>query len=337
MGRPLNKKYFGNRNIGTNGNEGQAGGGQNFADDKIGGEGLASIDWSNLGSFRGNDGAHNPLVGMALPAPTLPGGVQAEWTVTLEVASVTTGAGIAGLNVGDTYTYAGLGSPVFTVASTPLGGNATFTVTNRGSVDLADLPGDTQTVSMTKLTGSGANTFTVDINFRVKTATITEKGSGYTGAETFTVTLYTGGVGTPPAGTIVLTEDSGVTNGMNAEGNNENAIVAYGYVDGGREVVDIIRQTNGKSYKIEGADGIVRSAKLVAAEASDDGEMDINATDFGGGTYWVTKLSGRKATVVQSGSGPWEFDDGASVPWTFEAAPRDVELQSGYNVKIDNA
>ena len=232
MGRPLNKKFFGNRNIGTNGNEAGAGGGQNFADDKIGGEGISEIDWSNLGSFRGNNGANNPLVGMELPAPTLPGGVQATWTVILEVASVTTGGGSVGLVVGDTYTYAGLGSPVFTVASSSNDGtNATFTVTNRGSVDLADLPGDTTTVSMTKLAGSGVGTFTVDINFRVKNIDILEPGSGYTGAETITVTLFTGGVGTPPAGTIVLTDDSGVTNGMNAAGNNENAIIAYGYVD----------------------------------------------------------------------------------------------------------
>ena len=338
MGRPLNKKYFGNRNIGTGGNEAGSGGGQNFADDKIGGEGIASINWSQVGSFRGNNGANNPLVGFALPAPTLPGGVQATWNPLFEVASVTTGAGSVGLVVGDTYTYAGLGSPVFTVATSSNDGtNATFTVTSRGEFNLAAMPGDTTGVNITKVAGSGANTFSVDINFRVKSAAIVEQGSGYTGDETFTVTLYTGAAGTAPAGTIVLTTDSGVTNGMNAAGNQENAIIAYGYVDGGRQVVDIIRQTNGKSYKIEGADGIVRSAKLVAQEANDDGEMDINATDSNGGTYWVTKLSGRKATLVQSGAGPWEFDDGASVPWTFEAAPAPRALEEGYNVKIDNA
>ena len=338
MGRPLNKKYFGNRNIGANGYEidGNLSNSQNYADDRIGGEGIASINWSQVGSFRGNDGAHNPLVGMALPAPTLPGGVQAEWTVTLEVASVTTGAGSVGLVVGDTYTYAGLGNPVFTVATSSNNGtNATFTVTNRGSVDLASLPGDTTGVNITKVSGSGVGSFLVDINFRIKTVTITQKGSGYTGKETFTVTLYAGATGTAPAGTTVLTTDSGAPGSST---NQENAIVAYGYVDGGREVVDIIRQTNGRSYKIQGADGIVRSAKLVTdGNANADGEMDISATDFGGGTYYVKKLMNRKATLVQKGAGPWEFASGVDVPWTFEAAPRDTALQTGYNVKIDNA
>jgi hypothetical protein len=345
MGRPLNKKYFGNRNIGTGGNEAGSGGGQNFADDKIGGEGIASINWSTLGSFQGNSNVQVLTALTALPAPTLPGGVQATYTALFEVESVGTGSGKTNLAVGDTFGHASLTGMIAKVTDTS-GANAVFSVTTTGAsrgnaLALADIPKDTVGITLTKIAGSGtASTFLVDIAFRVKesTVTITEKGSGYGGGETFTFTKPGTTSGTVPAGTIVLTTDSGVTNGMNAADNQENAIVAYGWVDGGREVVDVIRQTNGKSYKIEGANGIVRSAKLVTdGDANADGEMDITATDFGGGTYRVAKLSGRKATLVRKGGGSWEFASGASVPCTFTAAPAATALQTGYNVKIDNA
>jgi hypothetical protein len=62
MGRPLNKKYFGNRNVGTTGT----------ADNGIGGQGLASI---TIGSNNSEGyAANDPLI---ITAPQLPGGVQA--------------------------------------------------------------------------------------------------------------------------------------------------------------------------------------------------------------------------------------------------------------------
>ena len=41
MGRPLNKKYFGNRNTGTTGS----------SDNTIGGEGIAGISWCGLPTY----------------------------------------------------------------------------------------------------------------------------------------------------------------------------------------------------------------------------------------------------------------------------------------------
>lgn len=334
MGRPLNKKYFGNRNVGTTGT----------GDDKIGGEGIATINFpSDAGSFAGN-AAVAPISIPAIPAPTLPNGVQATYTVLFEVNGVSTGAGKTNLAVGDTFGHASLPGMIAKVTDTS-GSNAVFSVTTTGAsrgnaLTLAQIPQDTTGFTLTKIAGSGtAATFLTDVTFKVKSITITEKGSGYVGTETLPAFTKPGTTsGNVPAGVLAFTTDSGVTSGMNAADNQENAIVAYGWVDGGREVVDIIRQTNGKSYKIEGADGIVRSAKLVTdGDANADGEMDITATDFGGGTYRVAKLSGRKATLVRKGGGSWEFATGASVPWTFAAAPAATALQSGYNVKIDNA
>ena len=71
MGRPLNKKYFGNRNVGS---------ASTTADDRIGGEGIASVTLNALGSY-----TTRPTV--TFPAPTLPNGVTALGTVTSEVLS----------------------------------------------------------------------------------------------------------------------------------------------------------------------------------------------------------------------------------------------------------
>jgi hypothetical protein len=318
MGRPLNKKYFGNRNIGST---------STTSDDKIGGEGIASINWSNLGLFRGNDATNEPLVGLDLPAPTLPDGVQATWTVTFEVASVSTGSGKAGLSVGDTYTYAAGGSPTITVA-TISGTNATFTTTGGSGVAYGSLPKDTTGVYITKTgTHSGPATFFTDINFKVKSVTINEKGSGYTGAETFTVTTYSMTTGAAPAGTIVLTTDSG---DVGSSTNQENAITIYAKTTSGgtSQPADIIKQTGSRRYYVKTADGIsVVTLKSTAVSAA--GDATIVSTDSASGTYYVTKLTAHRA-VLTRGTGT-QFDTGTAIPWTFGSAVQDV------SVKIPNA
>ena len=149
MSRPLNKKYFGNRNVGS---------ASTTADDNIGGEGIASINWSNRGSWLSATSGSAPLAGLQLPAPTLPDGVQATWTNYFGAHVVTTGAGSVGLVVGETYEYAPIPGLVVTVATSSNNGtNATFTVTAAGSTTalLQDLTG----VNLTRKTGSGAGTF----------------------------------------------------------------------------------------------------------------------------------------------------------------------------------
>ena len=334
MGRPLNKKYFGNRNIGTGGYEinGGLSNSQNYADDKIGGEGIASIDWSNYGSWIATAGsALAPLSGLELPAPTIPGGVQATWTLAYGTAAVTTGAGSVGLVVGDTYEYTPIPGSVITVAtSTNNGTNATFTVTTAGST--TTLLTDTQTVSITKLTGTGVSTFAVDLSMKVVSATITEKGSGYTGAETFTVTLANSATGTVPAGTIVLTTDAGGYDGndaMNVTGTQDNAIIIRANTSGSGstgKVGDIIKQTNARSYKIKTADG-TKVCKLGTDATPADGYAYIVATATGG-TYYVTKLTAHRATLATK-TGDAALD-GMSVQWTFGSPTATI-------VQIENA
>jgi hypothetical protein len=76
MGRPLNKKYFGNRNIGST---------SVTTDDGIGGNGVASAAVTVAGSYT----TTRPL--FTFSAPTIPGGVTATGTVTSEILSAAVG------------------------------------------------------------------------------------------------------------------------------------------------------------------------------------------------------------------------------------------------------
>lgn len=329
MGRPLNKKYFGNRNIGSTGT------GDNYG---IGGEGIASINWSTLGSFMGNSNVA-VLTVPNLPAPTLPNGVQATWSVLFDVESVTTGAGKTDLAVGDTFGWASVPGLIAKVTNLD-GANAIFSVTTTGAsrgtpLAVGDLPQDSQTITMTKIAGTGtAATFVVDVLFRVASATITEKGSGYKGTETFTFTKPGTTSGTVPAGTITLTTDSGSAGSTT---NQENAIIGYAYIpaaNGGtqRLVCDIKKQTNDRRYKVTTSEGTGICQLVTDGVANAAGEIDITAFDSDGGEYWVLKLTSRKVVLVQKGvGGGTQFATGTSVPWTLGNAVED------YSVKIENA
>ena len=100
MGRPLNKKYFGNRNFGTTGT----------GDDGIGGSRVASVTLGTLGSYTAR-----PTVTFSDPDLLGVGGVRATGTVTSEVVSAAvsgtqtraypTAAGAIGFNTaGSTFT-----------------------------------------------------------------------------------------------------------------------------------------------------------------------------------------------------------------------------------------
>jgi len=106
MGRPLNKKYFGNFNIGTNGYTAVPGGNIG-GDDGIGGEGVANVNFSggNIGAYL----ARIPSVTFA--TPDLPGGVQATGSVThVQATTATVWAEGQGYQVGDVFSIPGTGT-----------------------------------------------------------------------------------------------------------------------------------------------------------------------------------------------------------------------------------
>jgi hypothetical protein len=98
-----------------------------------------------------------------------------------------------------------------------------------------------------------------------------------------------------------------------------------------RQDTDIIKQENTQRFRVENADGVFY-AKLVNAFPTVGGTMAINATDFNGSTYWVTKITNRRCRVTQNVvKTSFQFADGATVNWTFGSAV------TGVSVKIDNA
>jgi hypothetical protein len=322
MGRPLNKKYFGNRNIGTTGT----------SDNKIGGEGIASITFGGTNNSTGfSAGATN----ISIAAPTIPGGVTA--TASLIVGPVgalttkttfTTNAGNkAAANVTSkvipqkSATGGGTGAS-FIVTTT--GGAAAYSVGSNVTITLNAIGTGYTTSSTVTLDGAdlGGVTSTNDLTFNIATfvaaagtitgITITEKGSGYTTAPT--VTLSTGTAGTLTVAASLTTD----TGAVGSSTNQENAILMTARLTGGSATtVDIIRQVSTNRFKVTDGTrtGIV---KLKSSVATAVGEGSIKFTDSASGTYFATKITARKATVTR-GTGT-AFATGAQVKWNMTAA-----------------
>jgi hypothetical protein len=149
MGRPLNKKYFGNRNIGS---------ASTATDNGIGGQAVASI--AVTGTFSGKTTATPYAV--TISAPNLPNGVQATATITFSSATAGT----------VTITEGGSGyTSVPTATCTLGGGTGNPTLTAVLSVDtgaVGSVTNDENAISMTaRLTGGTA--VAVDIIKQVST------------------------------------------------------------------------------------------------------------------------------------------------------------------------
>jgi hypothetical protein len=326
MGRPLAKRFFGNRNVGTSGT----------ADNGIGGEGLATIaNPAQLGSILVCSTATSVPV-LTIPAPALPGGVLATADVEWEVESVYVTNGLSGN---------GYAITTGTTVLTGLGHGATFSITavgsgqgevqtivpaNRGSFTTIPVVADTYQIEG----GDGNNQ--AHVKYRVKSITVTEKGSGYTSAPSITW-VTTGVKGTNPGTTTsALTTDSGATNNTgNASTNQENAIIIRAKTTSGgtAKVGDIKAQKGSHRYKVKTADGTA-VCKLVTTTSVAVNQAYILATDITGNEYYVTKITSRKCIVVQkSGGSNYEFADptlypaGQIVKWTFGTQVLNTSVQ----------
>jgi hypothetical protein len=360
MGRPLNKKYFGNFNIGTGGYT-PVPGGNIGGDDGIGGEGLASITTSTQqGVVLINSSYPAPI--LVKPAPSIPGGVQSTSRVIWEVdhiALTTTST-----NYTDTLptnvTFTGLGGGVIgrmtatngpDHAATTAGINFNDAGANRGEfINTPPTAALTYEVCTAINVSGGGDNAQCQVFFRVKRIEVLEKGSGYRGTETFSWnTAGCSGSPFPGVPTLVLTTDSGGKDGnnLNVATNQDNAIIIHANVggEGGTLIGDIREQVGSRRYRVKTSDGVA-VVKLVASNNPGPGEAYILATDHTTASYWVTKLTAHRATVIPRGDGTPDFApigvgynsevQAQHVGWTFGTAHATSGLAIG-TVKIENA
>jgi hypothetical protein len=179
-------------------------------------------------------------------------------------------------------------------------------------------------ISDPEITGGAKPTLTLTyLTATTATVAVVTPGSGYTSAPTISGAglQALGGAGT---GTIVLTAT--LTTGAAAR---QNAIKFEAQIGAGSEVTtgDIIKQAGSRRYRVQTSDGIA-VCKLVTTADLNANEMSITATDSAGGTYFVRKLTARKAILVR-GTGT-QCATGGSAKWTFGDAVVNT------TVKIDN-
>jgi len=312
MGRPLNKKFFGNRNVGT----------AVTTDDGLGGNQVASVTLGTLGAY-----TTRPTAAFSAPDKTALGGVTATGTVTSEaVTAVVTTAGTA-YTVGDLLTLTSAGGSAIAFVATITGGGATgpvgtvnFTGTGATRGSFEALPGAKFATGATAPntvggTGTGAE---LTVTFRAKAVVLTNAGSGYTDATDAAVTFTQSVTGTTVLGTNTTS------------GNNENAINMTAFLTGGSAgAVDIIRQVSGRRYKVTDGTrtGIVTLKASVATAA---GEGSIRLVDSDGNTYFATKLTAHKATITRGTGVQAAFVTGSAVQWNMTAA-------TATSLLIDNA
>lgn len=312
MGRPLNDRFFGNRNVGSV---------SVTTDNGIGGEGVASV---TLGGS--NSGFYSQGLSITIDPPTLPGGVQAVASVTVNTA---TGV-ISAVSITEP------GSGYSTIPTVAITKPATVNWQASGITGTNVVTVTTATGIVVGMTIAGGSTGS---NGKVQAIVGTTIYSTVVNNATFNnaTNMVFSDAGAGQTTTGVLTTESGLQNpSQNPAGYNANAIVIYANVAGGGAVVgDIQKQVGSRRYRVKTAAGTARCT-LVASDTPAAGEAYIVATDTGSNTYWVKKLTSRRATLVPRTGSTHQFPltiegDPVSAGWVFSGAVANA------TVTIENA
>lgn len=144
------------------------------------------------------------------------------------------------------------------------------------------------------------------INYSV---TVVTAGSGYTSVPTITFNAFiTGGASTgtaAPIAVLTTTRPDTLSFGSRIKGGTAQT------------AGDIIKQEGSRRYLIQNSDG-KGICKLVTTATGSllVGEMNLIATDYNGSTYYVTKLTGRKARLKRAAMvTAYLIKDGAQTGW----------------------
>lgn len=261
MGRPIKKRYW------------LRGGGATAA--------IAST-FSGVTLSINNGGSHySKGATLSITAPDWVDGVQATASMTTNGSGSITAATIG--NVGNGY----IGVPTVTVvkpatvsissstANSGNGGLNTFTVANVTGISVGMLISGAST---------GFNGYVSAINGNIITSTVNNNGT-WTNASNLTFSDNGSGA----------TFNVGLTNAETDTG----TIKTTAYLTTGSSAVNsaIIKQEASHRYLVENNQGRGQ-CKLTATDALSAGLMTILATDWAGSTYYVTKLTSRKALLV---------------------------------------
>ena len=149
----------------------------------------------------------------------------------------------------------------------------------------------TATMTAPQIKGGEAATVQLVTNSlgNIASVSLLTPGSGYTSAPTALATPTT--TGTSASFTVALTS------------NRQNAISFVSYLTTGSSAVsggDIIKQESSRQYLVQNSQGIGKvklSTGVGASHTLTAGNMQLIATDFGGATYYVTKLTAHRATL----------------------------------------
>lgn len=295
MGRPLNGKYFGNRNPGS---------ATSTADDYgIGGQYVDSV-------AAGNATGYSQGTTVTFSAPQLPTGVTAVGTVSIYTANGSI-SGFTFSETGSGYTSAPTATLVkpanVTIAATGTNGANVLTVSNTTGIYVG-----MKVTGNTGLGGAGNITNVITVNSG-NVIVSDNHDANITG----NITFYDAGTGV--AGAVTLGSFSTDVS---------NAITFSSNIASDTSSADIIRQISTKAFYIQTDNGNLGRANLVVT-APVSGEMRITATDSAGGTYYVRKISGHVATVV-AGTGT-QFGlpaaGNARVRWTLDTPTVNVSVQ----------
>jgi hypothetical protein len=292
MGRPIKKKFFGSL---TTPFQNQARGGRTG----VGAESVSTITISNTGTL------YSQGTTVAFSAPNIAGGIQATGVAVIPLPGATNAGGITSItitNPGTGYTSA----PTLTISTasqvtqyvTNSGVTATFTMSVASVVGIQ--------VGMRVYGGGNGGIVTAVDPVLNRVTSDQANASSWTNANN--LKFYD--QGSAFAKTVALSTST------------QDAIQIISFITTGSSAVsggDIMKQEASKRYLVQNSQG--QGICRLTTGTLTAGTMHIIATDSAGDTYWVTKLTGRKANVFpRSNTGTSIYSNIRVAPWTIGSA-----------------
>ena len=266
MGRPIDSKFFGNLNRPYN----------NFATGGltgVGGESVATVSVSNSGTLYSQGAV------VTISAPNITGGIR---------ATVSTTANAAG-NVAVAVTNSGTGYTATTTLSITTA-SAVSKVTTGTSATTVIYPATTSGIYVgMKVIGTGISASATYV-------------TSFTGAAVNLTWPNTTAISTSVNFVDVGTGFAGIVSALTTTTHNALRITTYlttgsSAVSGG----DILKQDSSRKYLVQNSQGrgvVKLSAGTGTNHVLEPGGMHLIATDFGGSTYYVLKLTSRRVTLT---------------------------------------